>query len=215
MLLDFNLRMNQAKSGITLFWAFCGGLAALVVLPQTALRAQSAPPLPADDYQGSVPPVNASNQPLVSPTVYGQRQVTVATTPRTRYWTLANIGLEGLKQGDNVVVAGLVDSTQGTVAARRIVVHPFDRANSLNRPRAVGGTISSTAPKLTLTTADGKSYTILPVRNRIPVLTPASASFDDIQVGRQVNVHGHASAGDTLTARRVDIVPQHRARQAQ
>lgn len=195
---------SAALAGGTAF----GGVAFAQNSPPTTPN--QAPALQGNNYQGSIASINTAQQEFVITTVFGARNVTVETTDKTHYNKETDIGLSGLQTGDRVLVMGQVNSAQGSVAAKRIQVqgprkHPkAPGGRAALAGRVIGGIISSTSP-LTITGDDGKTYTIVPLANGIPVIAPQPAAFGDIQVGENVSVHGKPTGADTLTAHTVDI----------
>lgn len=196
-----------APVALALIFACAGSANAQNSAPTTP---NQAPALQGNNYQGSVASINSAQQEFVITTAFGDRNITVQTTTKTHINKQTDIGIAGLTPGDHVTVTGQVNSSAGSVAARRIQVQAPKKNPKAPSGKAalagkvIGGTIATTSP-LTLTGDDGKTYTITPLTNSIPVVAPRPATFDDIQVGENVSVHGKPAGTDTLTAHSVEI----------
>jgi hypothetical protein len=165
-------------------------------------------PAPANDVNGVVSAVDTTANTI---TVHDRRtdaDVLVTVTGDTKFSKQANVGLAGLAAGTIVSVRSDADIAAGStsVDGNRIAVLPKlpPMANEQN-PRLLIGTVATTTPSLTVTTATGTIVTI----NTTPdteVMATQPAALTDITVGERVMVAGK-NDGTTLTAREVRIAP--------
>lgn len=194
-------------AALLLFLLWAGGAQAQNTTPPP--NSQVAPS-EANSYQGTIASIDPAHQAFVVNTVLGDQTATIETGEKTHFTKAVDIKVTGLQVGDNVVVHGAVDPAELTVMARRIEVrkgkHPGGGAD-VEAGRAVAGTIGQISPKITVAGDDGKIYTVILVKQDIPVIAQQPASFSDLAVGENVAAHGKPAGAGTLAARSVDIRP--------
>jgi len=188
----------------------------LMVGIQMGLAATMAFAAPGDNVsvvRGQVTKVDATAKTITVNDRRTQSDTTFSVNDSTKYLVSVPGALTDLKVGDKVRVMGPLDGT--TIDARMIQVVPEIRANpGGNGPggmrRGVEGTIATTTPSLTVTTADNTTDTV----NTTPqtrVMTPKDGSLSDVEVGKGVTAVVDGSVTPAV-AKRVEVMPPFRGR---
>lgn len=188
----------------------------LMVGIQVGLAATMVFAAPGDNVsvvRGQVTKVDATAKTITVNDRRSQSETTFAVNDATTYSVSALGALTDLKVGDKVRVMGPQNGT--TVDARMIQVLSEFRANAGgNGPggmrRGVEGTIATTTPSLTVTTADNTTDTV----NTTPetrVMTPKAGSLSDVEVGKGVTATLDSSVTPAV-AKRVEVMPPFRGR---
>ncbi len=181
--------------------------AAVSPINGTAPAAISTPS--AGTYEGSVSQVNSDGFTIT--TRYSAKTITVRTADNTTYNAADMLLPRDLSVGEKIFVAGNIEKSDNTIAAKLVVVNP--NGVQARHPRAeakragITGTIATMQPT-TVTGDDGQTYT-LKFTGKMVIWSSGAASPSDIEVGKGVKVTGESNgdfANEIVTASQVTIL---------
>lgn len=180
-------------------------------------------------YEGRVTNVSSdpTNPSFQITTRYGERTVTIRTTPSTRFTAVKDIGIKQLHTGDHIMAIGRqtsnLDGTPAIDAA--MLVRPAIRPghaeeDGISKMGAAGSVDSITPSAIVLKLSDGRSINAN-IGGGTPLYAPVNASMTSVVVGANVQVNGGpeltqggAAAGiaptvpDTIVATEIKVVPE-------
>ena len=192
-----------------------GALASVVAI--SPLLAQGGPPnAPAKQRvhaRGQITQVNTEGSTFTIQDQSGAK--TFTATAETQFKRRALLTVGDLQSGQFVHVAGKLSEDGASIEASHIGVMEVPQGGQGQRKGApkppspqgvVTGTLQKDGTNLTVTTAEGKTVTII-TNEKTRITGPAAASFADLKVGGYAMVMGKTE-GETNIALRVVLLPE-------